>query len=419
MKKVLIIILLVIVIILGYTYISNNNLMKLLKDVEKEEFYIDKYSIFGTHFNINGCIDKDIKEDLSLVLKNKNKEININSTFNKESGKTCFYLSDKNNSGLNLDELELGEYLLLVKSGTKEEVVYYTLKNNTNYKNLEYYTITKDDNNNKINIDFNKHKEKDYIKFSIKKSKLPNAVYDIVIDPGHGGNDTGASGKLNGTTYYESELTLEISLLLKKRLEDLGLKVKLTRDSDIFMDPYGDEGRAVIVNDYSPKYSLSIHLNSAEGTMSYGGVEVYTPNDIDYGFATTIAHSLSDIVGYSKKPTNKVDKGIYYDYFKKSDIKDSEKEQKDNGLKPYDIVEGAPSMYMIREVGGINTYAYIDGRNDKHGLNKYYNSNKTAEPYLLELGYLNYSNDLEVLVNTPEKFADAISNGIKEYLKIS
>jgi len=145
-------------------------------------------------------------------------------------------------------------------------------------------------------------KEKDYIKFSIKKSKLPNAVYDIVIDPGHGGNDTGASGKLNGTTYYESELTLEISLLLKKRLEDLGLKVKLTRDSDIFMDPYGDEGRAVIVNDYSPKYSLSIHLNSAEGTMSYGGVEVYTPNDIDYGFATTIAHSLSDIVGYSKKP---------------------------------------------------------------------------------------------------------------------
>jgi len=76
-------------------------------------------------------------------LKNRDKEININSTFNKESGKTCFYLSDKNNSGLNLDELELGEYLLLVKSGTKEEVVYYTLKNNTNYKNLEYYTITK------------------------------------------------------------------------------------------------------------------------------------------------------------------------------------------------------------------------------------------------------------------------------------
>lgn len=265
----------------------------------------------------------------------------------------------------------------------------------------------------------NKHKEKDYIKFSIKKSKLPNDVYDIVIDPGHGGNDIGASGKLNGTTYYESELTLEISLLLKKRLEDLGLKVKLTRDTDIFMDPYGDEGRAVIVNDYSPKYSLSIHLNSAEGTMNYGGVEVYTPNDIDYSFATTIARSLSEVVGYSKKPTNKEDKGVYYNYFTKNDIKESEREQKDNGLKPYDIPVGAPSMYMIREVGGINTHAYIDGRNDKHGINKYYNSNKTAEPYLLELGYLNYSNDLKVLANTPEKFADAISNGIKEYLKIS
>ena len=114
-----------------------------------------------------------------------------------------------------------------------------------------------------------------------------------------------------------------------------------------------------------------------------------------------------------------IENGIYYDYFTKVDIKESENEQKENGLKPYDIVEGAPSMYMIREVGGVNTNAYIDGRNDKHGTNKYYNSNKTAEPYLLELGYLNYSSDLKILANTPEKFADAISSSIKEYLKIS
>ena len=76
-------------------------------------------------------------------------------------------------------------------------------------------------------------------------------------------------------------------------------------------------------------------------------------------------------------------------------------------------------MYMIREVGGINTNAYIDGRNKEHGLNKYYNSNQTPEPYLIELGYINYKKDLENIVNKPEGFAKAISNSIKEYLNIS
>ena len=76
-------------------------------------------------------------------------------------------------------------------------------------------------------------------------------------------------------------------------------------------------------------------------------------------------------------------------------------------------------MYMIREVGGLNTGAYIDGRNEKYGLNKYYNSNKVAEPYLIELGYINYEDDLDNIVNRPNSFAKAISKSIKEYLNIS
>ena len=76
-------------------------------------------------------------------------------------------------------------------------------------------------------------------------------------------------------------------------------------------------------------------------------------------------------------------------------------------------------MFMIREVGGINTYAYVDGRNEYYGLNKFYSSNITTEPYLLELGYMNYEDDLEKLVLHPELFSSAISKSIKEYLNIS
>ena len=88
-------------------------------------------------------------------------------------------------------------------------------------------------------------------------------------------------------------------------------------------------------------------------------------------------------------------------------------------MMPYDITLGAPYMYMIREVGGIHTYAYIDGRNEVYGLNKYYNSNQTAEPYLIELAYINYSEDLKKVLNNPEEFSSAVSSAIKEYLNIS
>ena len=87
-------------------------------------------------------------------------------------------------------------------------------------------------------------------------------------------------------------------------------------------------------------------------------------------------------------------------------------------LTPYDIKFNCPYMYMIRELGGINTYAYIDGRNDYYGINTHYNSNHTTEPYLLELAYINYKNDLSKAVNNPKQFSGAISSAIKEYLEI-
>jgi len=414
MKKFSMFILLIIVGFCYYKFIYLNDIKRIVEETQETSFYIEKYTVFGTHLNISGCIDKNLNGELSLVLKNTKEEIVIDSIFERDE-KTCFYLSDKNNGGINLDELKEGNYLLLVKQDNK----YYTLQNNTEYENLEYYTITRNNKNNKVNIDFNKYKNKTYLSLKIKNSTLPNDVYDITIDPGHGGNDPGASYKLNGKTYNESNLTLEISLLLKKELEKMGLKVKLTREDDISLSPYGEEGRAVIPNEVKSKYSLSLHLNSATGTMNYGGVEVYVPNDVDYEFAQTLANNISEIVNFSKKPTYKVSDGVYFTYFTKQDIKESNDEMLAEGMESYDIKVNSPYMYMIREVGGINTYAYIDGRNKKYGLNKYYNSNQTAEPYLIELGYINYKKDLENIVSKPEAFAKAISNSIKQYLKIS
>ena len=413
-KKVIFILILIIGIFCYYKFIYLNDIKRVIDQTEEETFYIQKYSIFGTHLNISGCIDDILEGNLSVALKNSKEEIVLDSNFTNND-KTCFTLSDKNNEGINLDELGLGEFTLLVKEDNK----YYSLENKTGYENSEYYTITRDNKNNKINVNFNKYKNKSYLDLKIVKSTLPEDVYDITIDPGHGGNDIGSSYKLNGKTYNEADLTLEVSLLLKEELENLGLKVKLTRNDDVYLNAYGDGGRAIIPNEVKSKYSLSLHLNSSQGTMKYGGVEVYTPNDINYEFARVLADNISEIVNYSKKPTDKISDGVYFTYFTKQDIVQSSEEMIDDGMEPYDIEVGSPYMYMIREVGGINTGAYIDGRNEEYGLNKYYNSNNVAEPYLIELGYINYKKDLQNIVNKPNAFSRAIGNAIKEYLNIS
>ncbi len=424
MKKIFIITFIVILFVLAFAFyklVFSQKEKTILQMTEDEAFYLEDVRIFGNHMNLSGCLDTKLDSDLSLILKSDEDEFVIDSTFSSNDGKTCFSLSDKNNEGINLDELNEGKYLLLVKNTVEKDEYFYTIENSTDYKTLEYYTITKNNKNNKIDFksvtdeDLNKN----YIEFNIKDTKLPSDVYDITIDPGHGGYDPGASYTLNGKTYNEADLTLMVSLLVKKELEDLGLKVKLTREDDTGLYYYGENGRADIPNDVKSKFSISIHLNSDYGIMSYGGVEVYTPNDVNYDLASLFAKNIGQIVGYSKKATDKVSNGIYFQYFTSRDIEDSRKEAIEKGNKPYDIKEGAPYMYMIREVGGKQTYAYVDGRNEDVGINKYYDAIQVAEPYLLEIAYINYESDLYKILNNTDEFATAISNSMKEYLKIS
>ena len=57
--------------------------------------------------------------------------------------------------------------------------------------------------------------------------------YRIVIDPGHGGEDPGASG--NGI--IEKNLTLEISRYMYDRFKELGIPVYITRTTDETISP--------------------------------------------------------------------------------------------------------------------------------------------------------------------------------------
>ncbi len=85
------------------------------------------------------------------------------------------------------------------------------------------------------------------------------ALTGVVIDPGHGGSDSGAIGN----NQYEKDYTLKISQYMYDRLKELGIPVMITRDSDTTLSPtdrvnmilsaYGDDPNVIVVSN---------HLNS-------------------------------------------------------------------------------------------------------------------------------------------------------------
>ena len=88
----------------------------------------------------------------------------------------------------------------------------------------------------------------------------------IVIDPGHGGTDSGAVG--NGI--IEKELNLKISKYIYDRLKNLGLDVKITRDSDETLTPEERVNR--VLNSFgnsSDVLVISNHINAGGGEFTY------------------------------------------------------------------------------------------------------------------------------------------------------
>jgi N-acetylmuramoyl-L-alanine amidase len=93
-------------------------------------------------------------------------------------------------------------------------------------------------------------------------------VETVVIDPGHGGGDPGAIG-VGGLR--EKDVTLAIARELRRRLEDRGFRVVLTRDRDASVSL---EERTVLAEGAGGDVFLSIHANASRRTGAQG-IETY------------------------------------------------------------------------------------------------------------------------------------------------
>jgi N-acetylmuramoyl-L-alanine amidase len=111
----------------------------------------------------------------------------------------------------------------------------------------------------------------------------------VVIDPGHGGKDPGATSVLG---FYEKGVNLAVALDVARLLEQRGLRVKMTRTDDYFVEL---EDRAAIANDLGADLFVSIHADSFPES-SRRGFTVYIANSASSSSrraANAIARSMS------------------------------------------------------------------------------------------------------------------------------
>jgi len=100
----------------------------------------------------------------------------------------------------------------------------------------------------------------------------------IVIDPGHGGKDSGAVGNLtvNGKTtpIYEKDIVLKTGLALRDRLTSAypDKRILMTRDTDKYLtlDQRAEKANAVTVKDNEAVIFISIHANYSANSSARG-----------------------------------------------------------------------------------------------------------------------------------------------------
>lgn len=418
MKKIIILILIIVGLYFGYTKFIKKDTPDapkfvyedLLNEINDKSVDVNTFTIYGKYLNLKGKLP-DITDEYSIVFKNNTDEINIPI----ETDDNGFYTSKYINNGINLEKLNLGNYLMLLcnkKQENKEQTCYH-LSNKTEYHDNKYYTMTKNNTNNLITFNETSYNNHNYWEISIKQESLPDDVYDIVLDPGHGGVDTGAG---NGR-YNESTFNLDYAKTLKEALEEEGLKVKLTREEDKQIDLYGEGSRTGIPYEVKAKLMLSIHLNSSN-YKNQNGVEVYRAYQDNNDYAKIIADNIVTHANanYSINPMNKIMDGVYMRVYSKEDIAAQKKDAKRNGYEPYNFTDHETYYYFIRETGGIMTKAFSDGRNPKYKENIYRNYNQAVEAYLCELAYISNTNDLKKIINNKDGYIKALKESVLSYL---
>jgi N-acetylmuramoyl-L-alanine amidase len=185
----------------------------------------------------------------------------------------------------------------------------------------------------------------------------------VVLDPGHGGHDTGTIGP---TGLMEKDLVLDVAKRLGTLIEErLGAEVIYTRTDDTFVPL---EERTALANEKEADLFLSIHANA--GVRSAAGAETYYLNFTTSRSALDVAarenassektiHELQDLIqkialkdkiDESKEFASKIQGELY------ATIKKTSRNAKDRGVRkaPFLVLIGASMPSALTEISFIS-----------------------------------------------------------------
>ncbi|AIQ59345.1 N-acetylmuramoyl-L-alanine amidase family protein [Paenibacillus borealis] len=118
-------------------------------------------------------------------------------------------------------------------------------------------------------------------------------VYKVVIDPGHGGEDPGATS-VSGR--FEKEFNLSVSQQIAAKLaDDPQIQIELTRTGDAFISTH-ELYRPEFANNLPADLFISIHGNTYEDA-SASGTESFYYHDESLAFAETIHKHVIQATG--------------------------------------------------------------------------------------------------------------------------
>jgi N-acetylmuramoyl-L-alanine amidase len=131
-----------------------------------------------------------------------------------------------------------------------------------------------------------------FLKPSVGNAKLAGKT--VVVDPGHGGGDTGARSPNHDV--LEKDLTLSIGKLVADELAAQGASVIMTRKSDVFI-PLKE--RPAIANRSGADFFVSVHINSNTQSESHSGTITFFHghSPISQLLAECIEHEIGDVSG--------------------------------------------------------------------------------------------------------------------------
>ena len=197
-----------------------------------------------------------------------------------------------------------------------------------------------------------------------RPDRRPGVLTTITLDPGHGGSETGATGR-NGL--QEKDVALAVARRLHRLLEDrLGVRVLLTRDSDSFLSL---DDRTALANNNKSDLFLSIHANASPRQTARGS-EVYylsyQASDEDSrrlaatenaGFEYTVARGDTDLefILWDMAQAAHLNESATLAELLQDELQANRADNKNRGIKqaPFRVLMGATMPSVLIEVGFI------------------------------------------------------------------